>query len=372
MRLSIFLLCISPAFVSCSIPNSHYNEKIPHHTATGFKANYQPLRTDLTSSFFKWQFQRVLQGFPPDKPKYPVVGVKPNIPFLQHNTTATTVTWIGHASLLVQVNGLNILTDPVFSQRVSPLAFMGLGPKRQQPAGVALKDLPHIDVVVISHDHYDHLDLPSVKALYRQQGGSPQFFVPLGIDDWLKKNVTQGHAEQITAMDWWEKINFKDLQLQFLPVQHWGARSLNDRYHRLWGAWAIRHPQFSFFFGGDFGWSKDLADIGQQAGGFDLAALPIGAYAPRWFMHPQHIAPEQAIEVQKIIGARQAVAMHWGTFSLSDEPLDEPPRLLAEALLKNHQSAESFFVMKQGETRVKEGDTWTVVDNQLPSVNHLP
>lgn len=356
-------LCLTGLVASCAIPNTHYDAQQTHHTPTGFKANYQPIRTDLTQSFFKWQWQRVMQGFPPEKTQHPVLGVNPHTAFLQQNKTQTTVTWIGHASLLVQVNGLNILTDPVFSQRLSPLAFMGLGPKRQQAVGLTLKQLPHIDIVVISHDHYDHLDLPTVNALYLQQGGAPQFFVPLGIDDWFEKNVTHGHREHITAMDWWQKTSYQGVELQFLPVQHWGARSINDRYHRLWGAWAIRHPSLRFFFGGDFGWSKDLDDIGQRAGGFDLAALPIGAYAPRWFMHPQHISPEQAVQAQQVIGASHGLAMHWGTFSLSDEPLDEPPRLLAEALVQQQRSADSFFVMKHGETRIKEGAVWRVVND---------
>ncbi len=355
------LVCLTLGTSSCAVPNPYYDASKAHHTPTGFKANYRAPCTDLTGSFLKWQWQRLWQGFPPKKPQQPIVGVTPQIAFLQHNITQPSVTWIGHASLLVQVNGLNILTDPVFSERVSPFAFMGMGAKRQQAVGLPFKQLPHIDVVVISHDHYDHLDLPTVKALYAQQGGAPQFFVPLGINDWLKSNVTHGHDEHITALDWWQTVSYRGLELQFLPVQHWGARGLSDRYRRLWGAWAIYHPSLRFFFGGDFGWSKDLADIGQRTGGFDLAAIPIGAYAPRWFMQPQHIDPEQAVQAQQALGARQALAMHWGTFPLSDEPLDEPPRLLAEAVQHAHLSIDNFWVMKHGETRVKEGDVWRVV-----------
>lgn len=346
---------------SCAEPNRYYDVRTSHHTPTGFKANYLPPRTDLTGAFLHWQWQRIWQKFPPDPPAQPIVGVSPQLAFLHQNTIQPSVTWIGHASMLVQVGGLNILTDPVFSERVSPLAFIGIGPKRLQAPGLTLAQLPHIDAVLISHDHYDHLDLASVRALYGQAGGPPQFFVPLGINDWLMANVTHHDDQHITALDWWQKIGFHGLDVQFLPVQHWGARGLSDRYRRLWGAWALYHPSFRFFFGGDFGWSQDLADIGQRTGGFDLAALPIGAYAPRWFMAPQHIAPEQAVQARQALRAEQAVAMHWGTFELSDEPADEPPLLLAKALQQTQHPSGSFWVMRHGETRVLEETGWRVV-----------
>ena len=257
-----------------------------------------------------------------------------------------SVTWVGHATVLLRVGGLNVLTDPHFSQRASPLSFAG--PKRVVPPVPALSELPHIDIVLISHNHYDHLDRESVRRLAAQPGGSPRFFVPLGIKDWFARLG----IDEVAEMGWWDTTELKGLEIHFVPSQHWSKRTLTDANQTLWGGWVVRHPELSFFFAGDSGYSQDFADIGAKFGGFDLAAIPIGAYAPRWFMQIMHMDPAEAVRVHQDVRARQSLAIHWGTFAnLTDESLYEPPQRLAHALQQAGLSERDFFVLRHGETR---------------------
>ncbi len=341
---TIMTLCTACALLLAACrSNPHYNPAKQHHTETGFRNNYpQPVR----ESFWKWQWQRLTRGIPEDpKQGYGFPLLKPDAAFLAANRDQPTLTWIGHATLLLQIGGVNVLTDPNLSERASPLSFAG--PKRFVPPALDFDSLPHVDVVVISHSHYDHLDLPSVTRLSRQQGGSPRFFVPLGLKDWFK---AQG-IDNVTELDWWDSAAHMGLKFSLAPVQHWSSRTPWDRDKTLWGGWVVEHPRLRFFFGGDFGYSPDLADIGRHFGAIDLAALPIGAYEPRWFMSVMHANPEESVRAQQDLNARYAVAMHWGTFRLTDELLDEPPRRLAQALHKAGVAPERFFVMKHGEMR---------------------
>lgn len=320
-----------------------------------FKNRYADL--SHSQNFLKWQWTRITEGLPkPAKMPTPQTQVDPT---RLHNPQGTAqVTWIGHSSVLYQSNGLNMLFDPVYADYASPIP--PFGPKRAQPPGIPFEQLPHIDAVFISHNHYDHLDLDTVRRLALQQGGAPKFYVPLGVDLWFADHVPgaiiSGPGKNVFAMDWDERQSISGKHgpsmIRFLAVQHWSARSPFDRNETLWGSWAIEHEQFRFWFAGDLAYSPDIVDIGRQHGGFDLAAIPIGVYDPRWFMKRAHIDPQEAIQVFKTIGAKQAFGIHWGTFDgLSDESLDEPPVALARSRQEAGISPETFRLLAIGESR---------------------
>jgi len=293
----------------------------------------------------KWAFARAWRRLP-RPPLAPITGVAPDLDFLHANRETPSFTWIGHASFLKQIGGLNVLADPVFSRVVSPIP--PFGPRRHQPPGLTPQTLPHIDLVVISHNHYDHLDLASVRAVQRQRGGAPEFLVPKGLELWFARAVP---GARVRPFEWdahWVGPN--GVEFHFLPVQHWSSRSPLRRNDTLWGSWAMLHPSHRFWYSGDLGYSTDPARIGAQFGHFDLAAIGIGAYEPRWFMRAQHINPEEAVQVMLDVRATQAIGVHWGTFPLSDESLDEPPRALARALQERAIAPERFRVLRPGET----------------------
>lgn len=344
MRRLLAFAMVLLVLLSCAGANSYFDPLKAHRAADGFRNNYPHPEK---AGFWRWQWERWRAGPPKEPPGgWRFETVRVDAQALQAKRHNPGVTWIGHATLLVQMGGVNVLTDPLFSERASPVAFAG--PRRVVPPVPALAELPHIDAVVISHDHYDHLDLESVRALAAQAGGSPRFFVGLGLKAWLAQ---LGIADAV-ELDWWERTEFKGLDISFVPVQHWSKRGLTDDNRRLWGGWVLRHPELSFFFAGDTGYSPDFADIGRRFGGFDLAAIPIGSYAPRWFMKIMHVDPAEAVAIHRDVRARQSVGIHWGTLArLSDEDLDEPPRKLAEARAAAGLKDEDFFVLKHGETR---------------------
>jgi L-ascorbate metabolism protein UlaG (beta-lactamase superfamily) len=317
----------------------YYDPAKPHRAAEGFRNNYPHAEK---GGFWRWQWERLRDGLP-QRPEggYRFDTARPEL------AANPSITWVGHATVLLRVGGMSLLTDPHFSERASPISF--LGPKRVVPPVPALHELPHIDAVVISHNHYDHLDQDSVARLAAQPGGSPRFFVPLGLKDWF----TRRGVDDVVELDWWESREFRGLKIDFVPVQHWSKRTLADENQSLWGGWVIRHPELSFFFAGDSGYSRDFTDIRARFGGFDLAAIPIGAYAPRWFMQIMHLDPAEAVRVHQDVNARRSVAIHWGTFeNLTDESLDEPPLRLAQERKKAGLADDEFVVLHHGETRV--------------------
>jgi L-ascorbate metabolism protein UlaG (beta-lactamase superfamily) len=256
-----------------------------------------------------------------------------------------TVTWIGHATILLQMEGYNILTDPHFSKRASPVQWAG--PERVAPLGLALEDLPPIDIVVISHDHYDSLDEQTIKKLRQRPGGEKtRFYVPLGLKNWF---AIRG-VDKVVVMDWWDRHQDGNLEIIAVPVQHWSKRSIFSRNKTLWAGWVINADALRFIFIGDTGYTAHFKEIWEKLGPFDLAAIPIGAYEPRWFMAKHHVNPAESVQIHKDIGSKKSVAIHWGTFILTDEPLDEPPKKLAAALQENQIPAEDFLVLKHGQT----------------------
>jgi len=338
----------------CAQVNPYHDAGKPHHRPEGFANNYPPnpaYQRPKVGFFAGWAGR--IRNWTSDGserlPLAPVPTVAADLGYIHANKTEPALTWIGHASFLLQTgNGVNILLDPVFEDRASPLSFAG--PKRQQAPGVALSALPHIDAILISHSHYDHLSLASLRALYRQKGGAPMLYAPLGVDLWLAQHVTGGDRSRIARFDWWDKASLRGLELQFLPVHHWSARGLYDRNETLWGAWAVTRPGFSFFFSGDLGYSKDIQDIAARfPAGFDLAAIGIGAYQPVWYRN-SHVSPDEAIRIHRELGVRRSVGMHWGTFPMGQERIDQAPRDLANARQAQGVSEEAFGVLRIGET----------------------
>jgi N-acyl-phosphatidylethanolamine-hydrolysing phospholipase D len=324
--------------------NPYYDPQKPHHTSEGFQ-NLDPAAR-ISEGFLRWQWQRRQDGLPkPPDPAHRDWRVAPDLALLHAPAGNPSVTWIGHATLLLKPGGLNVLTDPHFSERASPVGFAG--PKRFHPPGVALADLPEIHAVVISHSHYDHLDVDSVRQLHQRGGGKLQFFVPLGLKPWF----AELGIDEVTELDWWQHVELDGVRFTLTPLQHWSARSLGDRNRTLWGGWAITAPDLNIFFAGDTGYSADFVEIGRRLGPFDLAALPIGAYEPRWFMRRQHVEPAQALQIHRDIRARQSLGVHWGVFEMADESLDEPPRALAAAREAAGMAESEFFVLRVGETR---------------------
>jgi len=327
-----------------------------------YQNNYLPFEPKSLGEVLRWRWNAHRSGVP-RPPQAPIPQVAPDLAFLQANARAGTAmrpsaTWIGHATVLLQFAGLSVLTDPVFSERASPLSF--IGPKRHQPPGVPLAGLPHIDLVLASHNHYDHLDGASVDALQRQAGGPPLFVVPMGVKAWL---ADRGIANAV-ELNWWESHTLQapagPVEVALVPAQHWSGRGLADRMQTLWGGFAVFAPDCHLFYAGDTAYSRDFVDIQARyadrqsparGGGFDIALLPIGAYEPRWFMAPQHVNVEEAIRIHRDLRAKRSLGVHWGTFQLSDEALDDPPRALAEQQRLQGLSDSEFFVLAIGETR---------------------
>ena len=344
------LLILATVQIACA-GNPRAGTAKPHHTGNGFRNVHT---TGPRGGFWKWQWERWRKGLPKTPPGgYRFEVLEPDVAFLKANGRETTITWIGHATLLIQAGGVNILTDPHLSERASPVSFAG--PKRVVPPAVSFDELPRIDIVLISHNHYDHLDEGTVKRLDSSSGGSPRFFVPLGIKDWFRSRG----IDDVREMDWWETEEVLGLSLHFVPTQHWSARSPFDRNETLWGAWVVESPGFRFFFCGDGGYSAHFREIARKFGSFDLAAIPIGAYEPRWFMKTAHLNPAEAVKVHQELQSRFSIAIQWGTFVLSDEPLDEPPVRLAEALAEAGLDPGRFVALRHGETvRLDDGNGW--------------
>lgn len=233
---------------------------------------------------------------------------------------------VNHATVLIHMDGMNILTDPIWSERCSPVSFAG--PKRVRQPSIAFEDLPKIDVVVISHNHYDHFDLPTIEMLKEKH--DPMFFVGLGNGELLKSAGVSKYAE----LDWWEAYPINGVKVNFVPAQHWSARGVIDRSEALWGGFVIEGTQDKVYFAGDTGYGKFFKEIGQRYPNISLSLLPIGAYKPRWFMRHQHINPEEAVMAHQDLGSKMGAAIHYGTFKLSDEDIDEPLKDLRAAKTK--------------------------------------
>jgi L-ascorbate metabolism protein UlaG (beta-lactamase superfamily) len=249
---------------------------------------------------------------------------------------ALRITLVNHSTVLVQGCGVNLLTDPIWSERASPVSWAG--PRRRRSPGVAWEDLPRIDVVLLSHNHYDHLDLPTLRRL--AQRGESTFVVPKG----LGRLLASQRIGPVKELDWGESAAPAGCTVFGVPAQHFSARSLSDRNETLWCGYMIEWGGRFVYFAGDTGFGGHFAQIRERFGPPDVALLPIGAYEPRWFMEPIHMAPEDAARAHRILEAKMSIAIHHGTFQLADEGIDEPRRRLREL-----GAGENFLVLANGE-----------------------
>ncbi len=257
-------------------------------------------------------------------------------------------TLINHATFLLRFPGCNVLTDPIFSDCAGPLGR--LGPRRVHPPGIDFKQLPHIDIILLSHDHYDHCDLPTLRRCAWEHG--PIIIAPLGHRALLRRAGFED--DKITELDWWQNhVGTGGLTITFTPARHWSNRLSGKRNGRLWGGFYLQTKDQRVLFTGDTAYDHEhFTSIRQRLGAPDLALIPIGAYEPRWFMAAQHCNPAEAVQIHTELDTRQSVGMHWGTFQLTDEARDEPVKALQEAMEQRGISADQFRVLQPGETLV--------------------
>ena len=261
-----------------------------------------------------------------------------------------TATWLGHTTALLQLGGLNILTDPIWSERASPLSFAG--PRRVSPPGIAFEDLPIVDAVIISHNHYDHLDLATVDRIIARFPAAA-WRVPLGLAGFIRKRG----GNDVEECGWHQVSSVGALKLTCVPAQHFSGRSLFDRNKTLWCGWVLASGQDSVYFAGDTALNPSFGEIGSRYGPFRLALMPIGAYDPRWFMRSVHLDPEECVVALKRLAPAVAdtpvlLATHWGTFRLTDEPVGEPPRRMRAAWNAASLPPEKLWIASLGETRI--------------------
>lgn len=251
---------------------------------------------------------------------------------------APSLTWVGHATYLLQLAGRSVLTDPILSPRLALL-------RRNVPPGLSWEALPQIDVVTVSHNHLDHMDRPTLVRLARR-APAPAAVVPLGLAPLMR---AWGYRE-VHELGWWDTARARGLDVTLVPAQHWSRRSAFDQDATLWGGFVIEGGGLRAYHSGDTAYFSGFKQIGARAGRIDAAMLPIGAYDPRWFMREQHMNPEDAVQAFVDLGAARFFAMHWGTFKLTDEPLDEPPRLARELFARRGLDAATLVIPAIGET----------------------
>jgi L-ascorbate metabolism protein UlaG (beta-lactamase superfamily) len=319
--------------------SDHFNGKTffqDHHATTRLR------------DFWRWR----LTANPKPWPRS--VALAPQPPPPTPRGDEVVVTWIGHATFLLQSTRGNILIDPVFSERVSPLGW--IGPRRVHPPGIAFEALPPIDTVLLSHDHYDHCDEGSLRALAKKFPACV-FVAPLRHRDLLS---TAG-ARNIVELDWWQNHALNaDVRVVLTPSKHWSNRFGTPRNHRLWGGFFTHIGPRRIWFVGDSGYDESMIrDVRQRCGAPDLALVPIGAYEPRWFMAPMHMNPAEAVALHRLSGAQTSVAMHWGTFQLTDEGREEPIEALAAARRSTGLPDAEFRVLAPGES--------LILDASIPS-----
>jgi len=336
------------AFKAASVTKAHYD------AAGGFRNPWPGGSPQGLRGLLKWQ---LVDRWMHPRPRDPF----PSVQQAAHGTSVSpraavdqvVLTWVGHATFLIQIGGHNVLTDPMWSERASPVGFAG--PRRWAPPGIPFDALPPIDAVLLSHNHYDHLDDRTVRRLVSRHPAA-RWFAPLRLAPFL----LQRGARDVLELDWWEETRLGSLAIGCTPAQHFSARGFRDRNRTLWCGWSLVAPARQVFFAGDSGYHPDFAAIGDRFGPFHAALLPIGAYEPRWFMRPVHMNPEEAVQAfQDLQRSRPPISgrpvvmvgMHWGTFKLTDERMDEPPARVRRAWQAAGLQSAQLWLPAPGESR---------------------
>ena len=316
---------------------SQYNGPTSNHFDGHRFYNTNPMIQRGFFDILKWRLSS-------DRADWPEWINNPSFPPPPKTLNGLSYTFINHATVLIQTQGLNILTDPIFSDRCSPVSFAG--PKRVRAPGLSFDHLPFIHVILISHNHYDHLDLPTLHQLWKRD--HPVIIVGLGVDTLLnEKGFT--HTK---ALDWWQDLQLtKTTDVTFVPARHFSGRGLFDRMKTLWGGFVIQTPQDTIYFAGDTGYDKHFLKIKQRFGPLSLSFLPIGAYKPRWVMKDVHLNPKEAYQAHLDLNSHHSVGIHFGTFdSLTDEAIDAPQQELQKAINAHQIQTHPFVVPEFGQT----------------------
>jgi L-ascorbate metabolism protein UlaG (beta-lactamase superfamily) len=321
--------------------NRYYNGPVSDHfDGARFHSPGQPSPDRSLGDIWRWRREGGRARWPAQ------VAVTPVVP--PTRSESARITMVGHATVLIQIAGLNLLTDPVWSKRASPIRFAG--PKRVSAPGIGFEHLPPIDAVLLSHNHYDHLDIATLRRL--QAKHRPQMIMPLGTDVTVRGAV---RGAQIVTGDWHDRVTLAPgVSISLTPANHWSSRGIRDRRMALWCGFWIDSPQGQVWFAGDTGYGDGsvFRDIRARHGAPDIALIPIGAYEPRWFMSAQHVAPEESVRIFEDIGAKRALGFHWGTFQLTDEALDAPKEGLAASLSAANIAPERFIAFAPGTVHV--------------------
>jgi N-acyl-phosphatidylethanolamine-hydrolysing phospholipase D len=323
-----------------------------HHAPDGsFRNPWPDSEPHGFRDLLRWQRERSRHALPPTPPRGSFPTATPAIVHPRASATDCTATWIGHSTVLLQVGGLNIITDPVFSERAFPVQW--LGPRRVMPPAIALDALPPLDIVLLSHSHYDHLDKPAVKRLAAAHPKAT-WVVPLRLGAYIRG----WGAREIVELDWWQNATIGTLRVAATPARHFSARRIGDRNETLWCGFALEVSGRRIFFAADTAYHPEFGQVGARYGPFDFVMIPIGAYDPRWFMHVVHVDPEEAVQIyQDLVSSRGSaplplmLGIHWGTFRLTDEAMDEPPRRTRERWRAVGLDESRLWIARFGETR---------------------
>lgn len=334
MSYVVFFLCL----VGCASSTLKAYPVSDHYDGKRF-FNLGGVRDKSFTDLLRWQWSRKSVDWPSNLPNSPVA----KLPAQRLDPKQASYTFVNHATVLLQIDGLNIITDPVFSDRVSPVSFAG--PKRHRLPGLTLDQLPPIDLILLSHNHYDHMDQESL--IYLAKKDQPLVLTGLGNADLLK----DWGFKQVIELDWYQQFNFKNHEIYFVPAQHFSARGLFDRNQSLWGGFMFKSSRGYVYFAGDTGFGDFIYEIAERFQPIVFSLIPIGAYEPRWFMKEMHINPAEALQFHQILKSQYSLGIHWGTFQLTDEGWEQPALDLKSAIAENNRLHQSpFLVSPEGQS----------------------